>query len=76
MKHTVDTFFSCFSGLKPNLAKSEIADIGVLKGFQVIVCVMRGIDLNNDAFKILHILFSHNEKSKRGKEIFKTVTDI
>ena len=34
VKHMVDTFFSYFSGLKPNLTKSEIAGIGVLKGFK------------------------------------------
>ena len=34
VKHMVDIFhfFPYFSGLKPNLTKSEIANIGVLKG--------------------------------------------
>ena len=46
----VDVFylFSYFSGLKPNLKKSEIAGIGDLKGVQVVVCGLRCIDLNND----------------------------
>ena len=42
-------FFSYFSGLKPNLTKSEIAGIGVLKGVQVAVYSMRCIDLYIDA---------------------------
>ena len=41
VKHMVDTFFSYFSGLKPNLTKSKIAGTGVLKGVQVAVCGMR-----------------------------------
>ena len=40
VKHMVDNF-SYFSGLKPNLTKSKIAGIGVLKIFkwQSVVCV-------------------------------------
>ena len=41
-------FFSYFSGLKPNLTKSEIAGIGVLKGVQVAVYGMCCIDLYID----------------------------
>ena len=54
IKHMVDTwvFFSHFSGLKPNLRKSEIAGIGVLKGVQVADYGMRCIDLNNNTLKI------------------------
>ena len=46
VKYMVDTFhcFSYFSGLKPNLTKSEIENIGVLKEVQVTVCGMRCID--------------------------------
>ena len=40
--------FSYFFGLKPNLAKSEIVGIGVLKGVQVAICGMHFIGLNND----------------------------
>ena len=59
IKHMVDTFFLYFSGLKPNLTKSETAGIGVLKGVQVAVCGMRCIDLNIDTLKILGIYFSY-----------------
>ena len=49
----VNIFFSYFSGLKPDLTKSEISSIGVLKGVQVIVCGMRCIDMHNDTLKVL-----------------------
>ena len=39
-------FFPYCCGLKPNLKKSKIAGIGVLKGVQVAICGMRCIDLN------------------------------
>ena len=39
IKHIVDNF-DFFSWLKPNLRKSEIAGIGVLKGVQVAVWVV------------------------------------
>ena len=78
MKHMVDVFclFSYFSGLKPNLKKSEIAGIGALKVVQVAVRGLRCKDQNNDTLKILGIHFSYNEKLKEEKKIYKTVTDI
>ena len=78
IKHMVDVFylFSYFSGLKPNLKKSEIAGIGALKGVQVAVCGLRCADLNNDTLKILGTHFPYNEKLKEEKSIYKTVTDI
>ena len=69
-------FFSYFSGLKPNLTKSEIAGIGVLKGVQVAVCGMRCIDLSVDTLKILGTHFSYNEKLKEEKNFYKIVTDM
>ena len=65
-----------FSGLKPNLTKSEIAGIGVLKGLQVAVCGIRCIDLNIDTLKILGTHFSYNEKLKEEKNFHKIVTDM
>ena len=62
-------FFSNFSGLTPNLTKSEIAGNGVLKAVQVAVCGMRCIDLNNDTLKILGTRFSYNEKLTEEKII-------
>ena len=66
----LDTFylFSHLSGLKPNLTKSEISGIGVLKGVQVVLFGTRGIDLINDMSKILGTHFFCNEKLKEGKK--------
>ena len=55
------------SGLKPNLTKSEIAGIGVLKVVQVAVCGMCCLGLNNDTLKILGTYCSYNEKLKEKK---------
>ena len=57
-----------FSGLKPNLIKSEIDGIRVLKGVQVAVCGMRCIDLNINMLKILGTHSSYNEKLKEEKK--------
>ena len=78
LKHMVDTFhfFWYFSGLKPNLTKSEISGIGVLKGVQVAVCGMRCTDLNIDTLKILSTHFSFNDKLKEEKNFYKIVTDM
>ena len=62
-----------FFGLKRNL---RISEIGVLLGFQVAVCGMRCIDLNNGTSKILGTHFTYNKKSKEENTFFKTVTDI
>ena len=68
IKHIIDTFFfSHFSELKPNLRKSEIVGIVVLKGVHVAVFRMRCIDLNIDTLKISGTHFSYNKKSKENK---------
>ena len=54
--------FLYFSGLKPNLTKSGITGIGVLKGVQVAVCGLCCVDLSNDTLKILDTHFSCNEQ--------------
>ena len=64
-------FFLDFSGLKPNLTKSEVAGIGVLKGVQEIVCGMHCKDLNIDTLKILGTHFSYNEKLKEAKKFIR-----
>ena len=60
----VDTFkvFSCFSGLKRNINKCEIASLGTLKGAQDAACGLQNIDLINDTIKIPRIHFSYNKK--------------
>ena len=62
-------FFSYFSGLKPNLTKSEIAGTGVLEEVQVTFCGMPCIDLNNDTLKVLGTNFSCNTKIKEENKI-------
>ena len=71
----IDTFklFSCFSGLKPNINKCEIAGLGILKGVQKAVCGLQNIDLTNDAIKILGIHFSYNEKIQTERNFLTTV---
>ena len=73
-----DTFlFSVyFSGLKPNLTKSEISGIGVLKRVQLAVCGMRYIDLNIDTLKTLGTHFPYNEKLEEEKIFYEIVTDM
>ena len=64
VKMLVETFkeFSCFSDLKPNIEKCEIAGLGPLKGGLEAVCGLNTFDLTNDATKILGIHLSyHNE---------------
>ena len=55
IKEMVNSFhiFSRFSGLRPNLSKSEIAGIGVLKGVKAAVCAIQCVDLVLDTIKIL-----------------------
>ena len=65
----VDTF-SYFSGLKPNLRKSEIVGIGVLQGVQLAVCGMRFIDLNHNTLKVLHTHFSYTTKNCKRDNFF------
>ena len=74
----VDTFhfFPYFSRLKPNLAKSKLVGIRVLKEVQVAVCGMRCIDLNIDTLKILGTHFSINKKLKEEKVFYKIVANM
>ena len=65
-----------FSGLKPNLTKSEIAGTGTLKGVQVAVCGIRCIDLNIDTLKVLDIHFSYKEKLNEKNTFSYIVPDI
>ena len=74
----VDTFhfFPYFSRLKPNLTKSKLAGIRVLKEVQVAVCGMCFIDLNIDTLKILGTHLSINEKLKEEKNFYKIVANM
>ena len=63
LAQTITQFFT-FSGLKPNIKKSEIASLGVLERFSVTVCAIKCIDLEIETIKILGTLLSHNETWK------------
>ena len=65
-----------FSGLKQDLRKSEIEGTGVLKAVQVTACGMCCIDLNNDMLKNIWYSLLLKQKIERGKQFYKTVTDI
>ena len=69
-------YVSHFVELKPNLTKSEIAGIGVLKGVQVAVSGVLCIDLNIDSLKRLGTHFSYNKKLKEKKNVYNIVTDF
>ena len=60
VKILVDTFkvFSCFSELKPNINKCEIASLGIFKGAQEAVFGLQNIDLTSDTIRILGMHFS------------------
>ena len=54
--------YSNVSGLSPNLDKSEIAGIGVLKNVNVALCGMKSVNLMEQSIKILGVHLSYNKK--------------
>ena len=71
-----NTFFSIFSGLKPNLTKCEIAGIEVLTGIQMVICVMKYTDLRNQAIKFIGTYFSYNNTIKEESNFLKVVSNM
>ena len=55
-------YFFIFLSLKPNMAKCEIAGIGVLKGVSLALHGMDCINLTKKTITILGIHFSYNKK--------------
>ena len=74
----VETFkeFSRFSGLKPNIAKCEIAGLVPLKGVLEAVCGLKTVDVTSDAIKILGIHFLYHIETKTEKNFLSTVKKI
>ena len=68
--------FSLVSGLNPNEAKCEIADIRVLKGVSMALCGMDCIDLTKKTIKILGIHFSYNKKLETEENFIRHVWKI
>ena len=74
VKMLVESFkeFTSFSGLKPNIAKREIAGSGPVTGVLEAVCSLKTVDLTNDAINPQttgglfdpHYVFSRNVSSK------------
>ena len=68
--------FSCFSGLRANLSKYEIAGIGVLKVLNVTVSGIKCVDLVLDAINILRTHFSYDEKLKEDRSFCLIIANI
>ena len=50
-----------FSGIKPNILKSEVAGIGYLKEVKMAVCGIEYIDLTAETTEISGVHFSYNQ---------------
>ena len=61
------SYYSKFSGLKPNFSKYEIAGIGSLKGVEMAVCGIKCVNLKVNTIMILGIHFSYNNKLNTEK---------
>ena len=61
------SYYSKYSGLKPNFSKSEIAGIGSLKGVQVAVWGIKRKSKYVNNINILGIHFSYNNKLNMEK---------
>ena len=75
---SVDSFnqFCYFFGLKANIEKCEIADIGSLKGVTEAVCGLKSTDLSNDRVKILGIHFSYSKNVQMQNNVISTIKKI
>ena len=70
------SYYSKFSGLKPNFSKCEIAGIGSLKGVEVAVCGIKCVNLKVNTIKILGIHFSYNNKLIMEKNFLTAISNI
>ena len=69
--------FSSFSGLKPNISKSEICGLVPLYEVEMAVCGMQSFDLTRDAIKILGIYSSHSiNLMNQKKKYCQAITNI
>ena len=70
------SYYSTFSGLKPNFFKCKIAGIGSLKGVEVAVCSIKCVKLEVNTIKILGIHFSNNNKLNMEKNFLTALSNI
>ena len=68
--------FSNFAGLCPNLDKCQIAEIGVLKNVNVVICGMKNINLPKGSIKILGVHVSYNKKIQDDLNFTKTIKNL
>ena len=70
VKNLLDIFsyYSKYSGLKPNFSKCEIAGIGSLKVVEEAVCSIKCVNVKVNTIKILEIHFSYNNKLNMEKK--------
>ena len=68
---------SSLTGLKPNLSKCEVAEIGALKGVKVVICGIKCIiDLTKEAINILGIFFPYDIPLQLENNFTKTILNI
>ena len=65
-------FSKCF-GLKPNILKFEVTDIGSVK---MAVCGIKCIDLTRETIKILGVHFCYNKKLQIQKKFLGSITNM
>ena len=68
--------FTKVYGLKSNILKYEVADIGSLEEVKMEVCSIKCIDLTTEAIKILSVHFSYNRKSEIQKIFVKSIINM
>ena len=78
VKNLLDIFsyYSKYSGLKPNFSKCEIAGVGSLKGVEEAVCGIKCVNLKVNTIKILEIHFSYNNKLNMEKKLLTVISNI
>ena len=70
------SYYSKYSGLKPNFSKCEIAGIGSLKEVEVAVYGIKCVNLKINVIKILGIHFSYNNKLNMEKDFLTVASNI
>ena len=78
VKKLLDIFayYLKYSGLKPNFSKCEIAEIGSLKGVEVIVCGIKCVNVKVNTIKVLGIHFSYYNKLNMEKNFLAAISNI
>ena len=70
------SYYSKYSGSKPNFSKCEIAGTGSLKRVEVAACGIKCINLRVNTIKILGIHFSYNNKLNMEKNFLTAISNI